>query len=136
MSKFKNLFAAAAAAIFAAHDNLNEIYITSDGQGFTDEEKAKDNARYHKDTEVKHFQRGFEESFKDDAQDDSKKEGVSEDAGEREALFAQYEELFEKRPSHNIGTDKLKTQITEKKAELEALKNADQGSSSDDLKKD
>lgn len=135
MSKFKNLFAAAAAAIFAAHHNLNEIYITSDGQGFTDEEKAKDNARYHKDTEVKHFQRGFEESFKDDAQDDSKK-AVQEDAGERESLFAQYEELFEKRPSHNIGTEKLKTQILEKKEELEALKNADQGGSPDDLKKD
>lgn len=124
MSNIKNKFALAAIAIFAAHPKIEEIYITADNQGFTDEEKAKDNARYHKDNSVEHFKRGFEESFKDE--DETKASEQKADDGERAALAEKYEELFGKKPNHNTGVDKLKTQIAEKEAELAGSANPPQ----------
>lgn len=65
MSKIKNQFAAAAALIFANHKNLDEIYVTSDGQGFTKDNKNKayDHARYLKDDRVEAFERGFDDTY-------------------------------------------------------------------------
>ncbi|HFK5562062.1 TPA: hypothetical protein ACGZ9C_001709 [Elizabethkingia anophelis] len=123
MSKlFKNVFAAAAVTIFAVHKNLDEIFVTSDGQGFTDEEKAKDQARYLKNKDVKKFTRGFEDSFIDDEQDSegerTKKEtDPKKDDAERPALVEKYTALFGKPPHHMSGVDKLKAAITEKEAE-------------------
>lgn len=121
MSQFKNKFALAALAIFTAHKQIDEIFITSDGQGFTDEEKAKDNARYHQDKTIKHFERGFEASYLDD--EDQKPAKTQEDDAERQTLVEEYTELFGKKPNHNTGTEKLKSAIADKKAELEAAKN-------------
>ncbi|AQX86093.1 hypothetical protein I6H88_06740 [Elizabethkingia bruuniana] len=118
MSKtFKNVFAAAAVTIFAVHKNLDEIFVTSDGQGFTDEEKAKDQARYLKNKDVKKFIRGFEDSFIDDEQEAGSKKAEDESGGERPALVEKYTELFGKPPHHMIGVDKLKAAIADKEAE-------------------
>lgn len=123
MSNIKNKFALAAIAIFAAHPKIDEIYITADGQGFTDPEKAKDNARYHKDNSVEHFQRGFEESYVDpDAE--PQKEKKDEEPTERQLNFAKYEKLFGNKPANNISNAKLIEAIADKEAELEAAKNA------------
>lgn len=124
MSKIKNLLALAAIAIFNANEHLNEIFVTSDGQGFTNGEKAKDNARYLKNKDIKHFERGFEGTFVDDV-DDTVKPGSKDDLKERETLFAEYEELFGKKPNHMIGNEKLAKQIADKKAEVTAKTNAD-----------
>ncbi|CAI9677013.1 hypothetical protein HZR02_17630 [Elizabethkingia anophelis] len=119
MSKtFKNVFAAAAVTIFAAHKNLDEVFITYDGQGFTDEEKAKDQARYLKNKDVKKFTRGFEDNFIDDEQEAGSKKAEDESGGERPALVEKYTELFGKPPHHMIGVDKLKTAIADKEADL------------------
>lgn len=124
MSKITNKLALAALAIFAAHKNLDEVFITSDGQGFTDEEKAKDNARYHQDKTIKHFERGFEGSYQDDEEADLSKGKTQEEDAERQKLVEEYAELFGKKPNHMIGVEKLKTAIADKKAELETAKNA------------
>lgn len=105
MSKEKNL-TNIAAEIFENYPNINTIYLTVDGQGFTDEEKAKDHARYHKDKTVKPFTRKSEEVPADN------------DPEEREALMIKYEELFGQKAHHNIGTEKLKEKIDAKEAEL------------------
>ena len=136
MSKITNLLALAALGIFEAHKAIDEIYITADGQGFTDEEKAKDHARYHKDQTIKHFERGFEENYQDkDVQEDDST-GKTQDDAERQNLVEEYTELFGKKPNHMTGVEKLKTAIADKKAELEAAKNGDQGISPEDLNKD
>lgn len=137
MSKITNLLALAAIGIFEAHNAIDEIYITADGQGFTDEEKAKDHARYHKDQSIKHFERGFEENYQDkEVQKDDSKGKTPEDDAERQNLVEEYTELFGKKPNHMTGVEKLKTAIADKKAELETAKNADQGASTEDLNKD
>ena len=117
MSKITNQVALAALAIFTAHKNIEKIYMTSDGQGFTDEEKAKDNARYHKDQSITPFERGFEETYQDKDADDSVSK-KADDSEERQKLAAEYEELFSKKPNHNTGVEKLKAAIADKKAGL------------------
>jgi hypothetical protein len=107
MSKEKNL-KKIAADIFEANPNITEIYMTVDGQAFTSEEKAKDNARYHKDKSVKHFAKNSEEAPAEEAPED-----------DREALMNEYEELFGEKAAHNIGIPKLKEKIAAKKAELD-----------------
>lgn len=105
MSKEKDL-TQIASEIFEANPNINDIYMTVDGQAFTDEEKAKDNARYHKDKTITAFSRDSEEVV------------VDVDTDDREALMKEYEELFKEKAAHNIGIPKLKEKITAKKEEL------------------
>lgn len=105
MSKEKDL-KQIASEIFEANPNINDIYMTVDGQAFTDEEKAKDNARYHKDKTITPFSRDSEEVIVDVEPDD------------REALMKEYEELFKEKAAHNIGIPKLKEKIAAKKTEL------------------
>ncbi|MCZ2084159.1 MAG: hypothetical protein LC112_07775 [Flavobacteriales bacterium] len=136
MSKITNIFAVAALAIFEAHQLIDEIFITSDGQGFTDEEKAKDHARYHKDQTIKHFERGFDAGYQEENANPEATGKTQEADAERQNLVKEYTELFEKKPNHMTGVEKLKTAIADKKAELEAAKNADQGTSPEDLKQD
>lgn len=134
MSKITNLLALAAIGIFEAHNAIDEIYITADGQGFTDEEKAKDHARYHKDQTIKHFERGFEAGYQKEAESIEKLKAkiasavgdkftvLEKDDTERQNLVEQYTELFGNKPNHMMGIEKLKTKIADKKAELEAAK--------------
>ncbi|MCL1652592.1 hypothetical protein BAZ12_00730 [Elizabethkingia miricola] len=74
MSKtFKNVFAAAAFAIFNTHKELDLIHVTSDGQGFTkdNKNKAHDHARYLKDDRVETFERGFEDAYSEPEEADA-----------------------------------------------------------------
>lgn len=74
MSKtFKNVFAAAALGIFNTHKELDLIHVTSDGQGFTkdNKNKAHDHARYLKDDRVETFERGFEDTYAEPEETDS-----------------------------------------------------------------
>lgn len=74
MSKtFKNVFAAAAFAIFNTHKELDLIHVTSDGQGFTkdNKNKAHDHARYLKDDRVETFERGFEDTYTESEETDA-----------------------------------------------------------------
>lgn len=74
MSKtFKNVFAAAALGIFNTHKDLDLIHVTSDGQGFTkdNKNKAHDHARYLKDDRVETFERGFEDTYAEPKETDA-----------------------------------------------------------------
>lgn len=96
--------------------SLSEIFICTDGQGFTEKERANDHSRYLSDKTVHHFVA------------DKSPQVLTENTAlppkknndEREQLVARYEELFGKKPAHNIGVEKLKTAIEEKEAELKA----------------
>nr|DAU49527.1 MAG TPA: hypothetical protein [Caudoviricetes sp.] len=143
MSKtFQNVFVLAALAIFEAHKNLNEIYVTADGEGFTDQNKADDHERYLKKKGVEFFKRGFEENYTEPEETDSlgastdiepgtteaeqtteteKKtdslntgDGIESAAAEKNALISQYKELYGVAPAHNIGLGTLKAKIAEK----------------------
>jgi len=98
-----------ASEMLKAH-NLDEVFVCSDGQGFTEEHRAIDHARYLKNKKVEHFAKSkaaVEKEIDEDKQED-----------ERIELVAKYEKLFGKKPNHNTGIEKLKTQIAEKEAEL------------------
>ncbi|HAT3998559.1 TPA: hypothetical protein I9Y90_000041 [Elizabethkingia anophelis] len=74
MSKtFKNVFAEAAFKIFNSHKDLDLIHVTSDGQGFTkdNKNKAHDHARYLKDDRVETFERGFEDTYAEPEETDA-----------------------------------------------------------------
>lgn len=43
--------------IFEVYTELQEIYITSDGQGFTDKDKAESHTQYLANKEISHFTR-------------------------------------------------------------------------------
>lgn len=118
MSKTKNPFALAAIALFAAHKELNQVYITSDGQGFTNGHKADDHAKYLADKEVQKFKRGFDENYTDGDGDSQIEKAVNlEDEKLRAQLLADYENLFaEKAPDH-LDTAALTAEIARKRDE-------------------
>ncbi len=97
--------------LFAIHSRIDKVYITTDGQSFSDLDRAESHARTLKDDSVFDFDRYTA------PQEDATK--VETDK-EREELIAEYAELFEKQPAHNIGTETLRQKIADKKAELEA----------------
>lgn len=118
MSKIKNPFALAAIALFAAHKELNQVYITSDGQGFTNGHKADDHAKYLDNKEVQKFKRDFEDDYSE-GDGDSKIEKVVnlEDEKLRAQLLADYENLYgEKAPDH-LDTAALTAEIAKKRDE-------------------
>ena len=115
MSKINNPIAKAALEIFKDHPELEEIYVTSDGQGFTDKNKAENQARYLKDRTIKTFAKGFEENYVEEVE----KPTVTE--LDREALAKEYEVLFGKSPAHNTKAETIAAKIAEKKAELAAV---------------
>lgn len=94
--------------------SLNEVYLTSDGQGFTEKHRAEAQASLLKNKQIEHFVKSKEAVAKIEPEDTD--EDTQED--ERTTLVAKYEQLFNKKPAHNIGVEKLKTQIAEKEAEL------------------
>lgn len=124
--------------IFDIYEDLNEIYMTADLQGFTEEHKAEAHTAYLDTKSVQRYKRAEMNVPKTtrtteldvDAKDEASKEdedGGSEDKGEdsednkededaeREALLAEYEALFGQKAPHNIGTAKLIAKIAEKK---------------------
>lgn len=92
--------------IFTAYSDIDEIYITSDLQGFTDKIRAENHTDNLKDKQIHHFYRFSD--FEDKTQEDE----------EREDLLEEYEQLFNSKPPHNIGTKTLKEKISAKKKEL------------------
>ncbi|UFK27514.1 hypothetical protein [Elizabethkingia phage TCUEAP3] len=132
MSNIKNKLAVTALAIFSVHPNIDEIYVTSDNNGFTEKEKMNDHLKLLKDKTFQHFVRGFDEAeLEDDDLDPADTgnqnpapENTNKDAdpkatdAERPALVEKYTALFGKPPHHMSGVDKLKAAITEKEAEL------------------
>lgn len=94
--------------------NLDEVFVTSDGQGFTEKHRAEAQASLLKDKKIERFVKSKEAVAKIDT--DETDEDTQED--ERTALVAKYEILFAKKPAHNIGIEKLKIQIAEKEAEV------------------
>lgn len=56
MSEIKD-YQESAEAIFKANANLEEIFVTSDGQGFTEKERAVNHSAILREKEVKHFNR-------------------------------------------------------------------------------
>lgn len=141
MSKtFKNVFAKAALEIFQAHPYINEIWVTSDEEGFTDPNKAKDHERYLNEKGVEFFKRGFEDSYtepeKKDSLDATKQDpantkkpeqvtkpekqpenpgnGIEAATAEKNALVLKYKELYGAEPAANISIEELKAKIAEK----------------------
>lgn len=111
--------------IFKAHD-LQEVYITTDLQGFTSYEKAKDHARYLDDKKIHHYKNGEDviESVADNvtattktALDDATLKDADETA-KRTELAAEYQELYGSAPGHNWKAETIQAKIDEKKAEL------------------
>lgn len=138
--------------IFKVYSDIDEVFITSDLQGFTEKERAENHTDYLSDKRIYDFQRNsdFEDADGGQQSADSTDDGepsedgdpepkinepnengeqpntdsgepiaesnkqVSEDE-ERTALFAEYEQLFGQKPPHNIGIEKLRAKINEKK---------------------
>ncbi|BBQ07936.1 hypothetical protein [Elizabethkingia anophelis] len=123
MSKtFKNVFAKAALAIFAAHKNLYEIYVTSDEQGFTDPDKAADRSRYLKNDRVEHFKRGFEDNYTEPEETDSLDANTDIEPGTTEAQKTeQTTETENKADSLNTG-DGIEPAAAEKNALISQYK--------------
>lgn len=121
MAKKNSLTLALVAAMFAAHPKIDELFVTSDGQGFTTEQKAMEHARYLKDKEVAKHQRDVkvtdenpeDENPEDENPEDENPEGENpeDENPDRESLLAQYEELFGRKASHNISDEKLKERV-------------------------
>src|SRR5690625_2205335 len=115
-----------AARIFKYNPELDKIFLTSDGQGFKEYEKAVAHSAYLSDKKVTTIERsqlkqgsksgnGAKDS---DDETESITTGSSEEdeAAQRELLIAEYTELYGKAPSHNIKTETLEARIAEAKA--------------------
>ncbi|MDM1093421.1 hypothetical protein [Myroides odoratimimus] len=90
--------------------NLEEIHVTTDGQGFTDKERAVSHSNLQKDKAVYHYHRKAKEVT---VKTDTKVVDT-----ERAELSEQYEKLFDKKPAYNMGLEKMRTAIKEKEAEV------------------
>lgn len=131
MSENKKKYEQEAKAFFAdkKNANINTLYVTSDGNLFRAEHYALNwRASNPKLTiEVHSRERPVDAILREVAEhhfneDGSKKNESSTSAGSselREALVKEYIELFDAKPSHNIGLDKLQDKITAKRLELE-----------------
>ncbi len=110
-------FAIAAIALFKEHSKLAEVHVTSDGQGFTDKDKAENQSRYLKDKEIKHFQRGFEADYSEEELGGTGG-GIEPGAAERNKAVSDYMEVFGKTPNHNMLTENIIKATEGKKASL------------------
>ncbi|WP_312207685.1 hypothetical protein [Empedobacter sp.] len=106
-----------ASEMMKAH-NLQEVYVCSDKQGFTEKERANDHSRYLSDKTVHHFTSDSVLIFEEGKKEPVAKVKATETDEERQQLVARYEELYGKKPNHLTGVEKLKTQIQEKETEL------------------
>lgn len=119
--------------IFKVYSDIDEVFITSDLQGFTEKERAENHTDYLADKRIYGFQRNsdFEDGTPNEDGGEPSEDGdpkphtnepkenseqpAAENNEERTALFAEYEQLFGQKPPHNIGIEKLRTKINEKK---------------------
>lgn len=94
----------AANKLFAIH-KLERLFMTTDGQGFTEKHRATSHAQSLKDEQVYEFEPA--DAPKVDA-------NPGEDL-ERDALVVIYEEVFGKKPNHNMKSETIQTKIDEQK---------------------
>ncbi|MGV4421607.1 hypothetical protein [Ornithobacterium rhinotracheale] len=134
MSKLKAITAivliAEAEKLFNNYPDLKEVYLTADGQGFYEKEKAENHAAYLENKEVSFFKREEvltnNEAPKTPANEadttppeqgeqtnEDENAEVSEAEAERASLLAMYAEKFGKKEPHNIGLEKLKEALRE-----------------------
>ncbi len=110
--------------IFKQYPDLDEIFVTSDGQGFRKENDAIQHGKYLEDKKVKHFVRSNLQAQKEleDKKEtnptppkgkEENKEEKDEDEIDRKDLLKQYAELFGKEAPTNIKTETLMDRINE-----------------------
>lgn len=112
----KNKLQELANEVFKAHD-FEKVYMTSDGQAFTEEQYATDHARLLKDKKVYSFDsENVKQEDKVDASQDHPFDYVKIDGElleDRAFLFARYEALEGEKAPHNIGTEELAEKVQE-----------------------
>ncbi len=106
-----------AVKLFTIHTGLDNVYITTDGQGFRESANAEAHAQTLKDDKVFDFDRNTMPTEEPEPKTDK----------EREALVEEYVALFGKQPAHNIGTETLRKKIADEKARLDAKDTTDTG---------
>ncbi|HLS12221.1 MAG TPA: hypothetical protein VK050_08665 [Flavobacteriaceae bacterium] len=117
-----------AARIFKYNPELDKIFLTSDGQGFKEYEKAVAHSAYLSDKKVTTIERSqLKQGSKsgNGAKDsDDETESITpgssdeeDEASQRDLLIAEYTKLYGKAPSHNIKTETLEARVAEAKEE-------------------
>lgn len=98
--------------LFAIH-KMDTLFMTSDGQGFTEENKhrAEANANTLKDKKVYKFER-------EEVKQEEPAPVVESSDLDREALAAEYEQLMGKKPAHNMKAETMQSKIDAKKEEI------------------
>ncbi|WP_313234228.1 hypothetical protein [Sphingobacterium multivorum] len=141
----EKVFSEKAQAFFAdkKNDNINKVYITSDGWVFRAEHYAnnwiKENPKLTLET---HFRAGSRpvddliakivaEKFGSNSGEDLDQDDQTQAPSDRDALVKEYIELFDTKPHHMFSDDKIKLLIAEKKAELAKEGDPDQEENTD-----
>lgn len=125
MSENNKKFEAVARVFFAEakNSNVDKVYITSDDNMFRAEHYADGWKTNLKDQEVEVYEREQKAKATESEGDDIDNNKITnkDTTGDsvRAELVKQYVELFDTKPSHNIGLDKLQDKITAKRFELE-----------------
>lgn len=111
-TKSLNELIAVAAIVFQneKHKKVNTVYAAEDGNVFVEENRAKLHVKSKKELQYYSITRAEAVGEEPIPSDDENEELF--------ALKAEYLELFGKAPHHNIGLEKLKAAIDEKKAGL------------------
>lgn len=126
MSENKKKFEQEAKAFFAdkKNDNVNKVYVTSDGNLFRAEHYADNWKTQLTDRTVEAYERPStkkadvsltDKTSGDDAKTDSQ---ADDNTALRDEMVKEYIELFDTKPAHNISLEKLQDKITAKKLEL------------------
>lgn len=132
MSNIKEQIKQNVEALFAdkKNANVNTLYATSDGNIFRAEHYAENWKADNPKLTIEVFRRPVAEKLaNEDADGEANVAGSTESTTDtvREDLVKQYIELFDTKPAHNIGLDKLQDKITEKRLELEKANAAQEG---------
>jgi hypothetical protein len=137
----KKKFEQEASEFFAdnKNDNVNTLYITSDGCLFRAEHYANNWRNDLKDKALEvHHRIGksivdtINEGAKSKIEADKLSSIDSDQPSERDALVKEYIGLFDKKPHHMYDEQKIKDKIQAKKAELALIENTDQEDSGAD----
>ncbi len=101
--------------LFKLHPSLEVLHLTSDGSGFSDENKhrAEAYAQTLTNTKVVVFNRDEEATAETKTQDTN--------TLDREALALEYEALFGSAPGHNWKAETIKAKIDEKTAAINSV---------------
>ena len=132
MADNKKKFEQEAKAFFAnpKNNNKNTCYITSDGNVFSADHYAQDWKKKLKDRTVEVYHRHgsaskIVERLKEVLSGGNIEPvlGNGSSEADRDALVKEYIELFDTKPHHNLGLEKLQAAIADKKSELAKTEN-------------